>query len=334
MTKKFINELKLNEEVDDVFVLRDKNLKLAKNDKPYLYFSLQDRTGKIQAYLWDDPEQYNKKADTGDAVKIKGVVKEYRGNKQLTVSEIEKADERSFSREDLVRTAENMEQLKANIIGNLKSIRNPWIKKLSETFLDDNEVMENFYKGLGGKSWHNAYIGGLMEHTYEVMAVSDKVCELYGEADRDTVIFGAFIHDIGKIYELDYKNMEYTVEGGLLGHIAIGHRMLSEKIKKIKDFPSELRLRLEHIVLSHHGEYEQQSPVLPKTLEATIIYQTDELVSQANAVKEIKLAQQGEGKIWSDFVNIKNRKYYIRNFEEDQKGRNKESGLGELFKEG
>ncbi|MBU0571625.1 MAG: HD domain-containing protein, partial [Candidatus Omnitrophica bacterium] len=176
----------------------------------------------------------------------------------------------------------------------------------------DEALMAKFARGVGGKSWHNAYIGGLMEHTFEVMAIVDKMCSLYPEADRDVAIFGAFIHDIGKIHEIDEKKLEYTVEGGLVGHIAIGYRMLNEKISGITGFPEELSLRLGHIVLSHHGEYEQQSPVLPKTLEATIIYQTDELVSQANAVKEIQLLQSGEGKVWSPYVALKSRKYFIR----------------------
>jgi len=156
-----------------------------------------------------------------------------------------------------------------------------------------------------------------MEHTYEVMYISGKMCDLCKEADRDVAFFGAFIHDIGKVFELDAKKLEYTVEGGLLGHIAIGYRILTEKISEVKDFPYDLRLRLEHIILSHHGEYEQQSPVLPKTLEATIIYHSDELVSQANAIKEIQVGQKAEGKLWSNYVTIKSRKYFIKTADEE-----------------
>jgi 3'-5' exoribonuclease len=144
------------------------------------------------------------------------------------------------------------------------------------------------------------------------MFICDKMCELYPEVDRDTLILGAFLHDIGKIYELDEKKMDYTIDGSLLGHIAIGHKILSMKISRIDDFPRELAVRLEHIILSHHGEYEQQSPVLPKTLEATVIYQADELVSQTNAIKELMLSNPREGRVWSDFIAIKNRKYFVK----------------------
>ncbi|MBU1851962.1 MAG: HD domain-containing protein [Candidatus Omnitrophica bacterium] len=312
MEKKFISELKINEKVDSCFILRKKNLKRTKYDKPYLEMTLADKSGVIESRMWDDAEKFNEKAETGDIVLVKGTVDKYREEKQLKVDLIEKADDRAFRYEDMVRVADNGEKIRDDIGGYIENIKNPWVRKLADSFIGDEALMAKFARGVGGKSWHNAYIGGLMEHTFEVMAIVDKMCSLYPEADRDVAIFGAFIHDIGKIHEIDEKKLEYTVEGGLVGHIAIGYRMLNEKISGITGFPEELSLRLGHIVLSHHGEYEQQSPVLPKTLEATIIYQTDELVSQANAVKEIQLLQSGEGKVWSPYVALKSRKYFIR----------------------
>jgi len=212
----------------------------------------------------------------------------------------------------MVRVAENRDEIFGKVLEYLEGIKNRWVHDLAERFTGDEKLMALFKDGLGGKSWHNAYIGGLLEHTYEVMYIVDQMCKIYPEADRDIALFGAFVHDVGKVYELDPRKMEYTVEGGLVGHIAIGYRILMEKIAEIQDFPGDLLLRLEHIILSHHGEYEQQSPVLPKTLEATIIYQVDELVSQANAIKELQLSQAREGKAWSDFISIKGRKYYIK----------------------
>ncbi|MFH1394805.1 MAG: HD domain-containing protein [Candidatus Omnitrophota bacterium] len=326
MDKKFISDFKVNEQVTSVFMLRKKNLKLTKYDKPYLEMTLSDKTGKIEGRLWDDAEKYNEAADTGDFVLIKGTVDKYREEKQLKVDYLVKADERAFCYEDMVRVAANREKYYNDILTYLKSIKNVWVKSLSELFVKDEKLMASFKDGIGGKSWHNAYIGGLMEHTFEVMYISQEMCRLCGEADRDIALFGAFIHDIGKVRELDPKKLEYTVEGGLLGHIAIGYRILTEKISEITDFPYDLRLRLEHIILSHHGEYEQQSPVLPKTLEATIIYHADELVSQANAIKEIQVGQKEEGKTWSNYVTIKNRKYFIKSAaEEGWSQENKES---------
>ena len=312
MGKKFINELKVNEKVNSYFILRKKNLKRTKFDKPYLELSFQDKTGKIEGRLWDDAEKFDETVETGDVVQVKGLVDKYREEKQLKVDFIARADDRAFRYEDMVRAVENRDEIVNKIIDYMRQIENPWIKNLSEEFINDTQLMSMFKDGLGGKSWHNAYIGGLAEHTYDVIHIVDQMCGLYPEADRDIALFGAFIHDIGKVYELDAKNMEYTVQGGLVGHIVIGHNILTEKIGNIRDFPGDLKTLLEHIILSHHGEYEQQSPVLPKTLEATIVYQTDALVSQANAIREIKSAQAEEGKEWSSFVTIKKRKYYIK----------------------
>jgi len=312
MKKKFVNDFKVNEQVDSCFLLKKKNLKLTKYDKPYIEMTLMDKTGAVEGRLWDDAEKFHMVAETGDVVHIKGVVDKFKEEKQFKVDYMAKAEEKTFRYEDMVRVAENLGQIQKDIFSALGRINNKWIRSLADRFTTDEGLMKMFGDGLGGKSWHNAYIGGLMEHTWEVMLVADKMCDLYPEADRDLTVFGAFLHDIGKVYEIDPKKMEYTVEGGLLGHITIGYRILNEKISEVPDFPKDLKLRLEHIVLSHHGEYEQQSPVLPKTLEATIVYQTDELVSQANAVKEIKKAEGEGGKVWSNFVYIKNRKYYIK----------------------
>jgi 3'-5' exoribonuclease len=333
MEKKFIQDMKVNEQIDSFFILRKKNLKLTKYDKPYLEIGLADKTGNIEGRLWDDAEKYNEAADTGDIIRVKGIVDKYRDEKQLKVDFIAKADERAFKFEDMVRVVGNPEKIYDNILSSLGNINNSWIASLAGRFTEDKELMGMFKEGVGGKSWHNAYIGGLMEHTYEVMYIVDKVCELYPEADRDVAVMGAFIHDIGKVFELDARKLEYTVEGGLLGHISIGNRLLNDKMREVPGFPDDLRLRMEHIMLSHHGEYEQQSPVLPKTLEATIVYQTDELVSQANAIKEIQLAQSGEGKVWSDFVFIKGRKYYIKpaRDEEWKKPSTEQNSKSDLF---
>lgn len=317
MKKKFVQELKFNEVVDSFFMLHKKELKIAKNDKPYLALTLSDKTGKVEGRLWDNAEKFNELADTGDVVHIKGTVEKYREEKQLKVDSLAKADDRLFQYEDMVRVAENREKVLADVSSMLLSITNPWLKALASGFLEDSDFMSLFKDGIGGKMWHNAYIGGLLEHTYEVMYIVEKMCGIYPQASRDLTLFGAFLHDVGKVHELDFRKMEYTDEGGLVGHIVIGHKILVSKMAGIEGFPPDLALRLEHIILSHHGEYEQQSPVLPKTLEATIVYHADELVSQVNAIKELQRNESDEGKSWSQFVSMKNRKYYIKDTGEE-----------------
>ncbi|MBF0252227.1 MAG: HD domain-containing protein [Candidatus Omnitrophica bacterium] len=312
MEKIFIKDLKVKNVVKTYFMITKKTQKLTKYDKPYLEVTLMDSSGKIEGRVWDNAETIGNKVDSGDVVMVTAQVEEFREEKQLKIDNIEKMEEKDFNYEDLIKVAEGLEEIEKNIKRSLSEIKDPWIKKLADEFLDDETFMKAFRNAAGAKSWHNAYIGGLMEHTNEVMQIVLKVAELYPDADRDLLIFGSFMHDIGKIYELDSKKMDYTVEGRLIGHISIGCRMLNDKIASIKDFPNELSIHIQHIILSHHGEYEQQSPVLPLTLEANVIYQADDLVSQANAVNGIISSQSDGSKEWSNYVSIKNRKYLLR----------------------
>lgn len=309
--KKYIKDLKVGEKIAETFLLKKKEIKKTKDNKPYLALFLSDKSGLIEARMWDNAEYADSKVETGAPVFITGSVEKWKENMQFKVDDIRRASAEEFKMEDLIRAIENKEELFGKVKDFLKNIKNGWIKKLSEDILNDDEFIEKFKNAPGAQSWHNAYIGGLLEHTYEVMFIADKVCFLYPEADRDICIISAFMHDIGKVAEIDAKTFEQTVEGGLIGHLPLGFEMVSERIRKIEDFPENLAVQLKHNILSHHGEYEKQSPVLPKTLEATIVYQVDELVSQANAVKEVIGMQKAPQKIWSNYISIKNRKYFL-----------------------
>lgn len=309
--KKFIKDLKVNDGIESVFFLKKKELARTQAGKPYLKLTLSDKTGRMEAKMWEGGEQADEMVATGAAVFVRGRVDSYNGL-QIRVDEIRLADQKEYKFEDLVRSVEDPDKIYKQINGMLDGISDKWLAALAKEFLDDEELMTKFRKSPGAQNWHNAYIGGLMEHTYEVMHICREICNLYPEADKDTVTIGAFTHDIGKTVELDINTFEYTIDGGLIGHLTLGFEILSRKIAGIKGFPQEKALALKHIILSHHGEYEQQSPILPKTLEATIVYHADELVSQANAVKEV-IAQQSDGdKMWSNFITIKNRKYLLK----------------------
>ncbi len=310
--KKNIKDLKIGENIEAVYLLRKKELQKTKENKPYLMLVLSDKTGMIEARMWDNVEEANVRVDTGLAVLIKGTVNSWSNNKQVKVDNIRPALPDEFKVDDLIRVVENIDEIFSSIKKYLSKISNKWLMFLAEKFLQDDEFIANFKKSPGAKNWHNAYKGGLLEHTNEVMFIADKVCDLYPQADRDLCLLGAFLHDIGKVFEINSDTLEYTLEGGLIGHLPMGFEMVSGRINQIDDFPKALAFHIEHIILSHHGEYEQQSPVLPKTLEATIIYHADELVSQANAVKEIIQSQSDNIREWSNFVSIKNRKYLLK----------------------
>ncbi|MFH0772003.1 MAG: HD domain-containing protein [Candidatus Omnitrophota bacterium] len=307
-----INDLKAGEAVKSAYLLKRRELLKTKEGKPYLRLSFGDKTGEIEGRMWNEADKVSSAIDFGCVVFVSGMVEVWKNNKQIKVDSIRIAAPAEYKREDLIRSVENVEEIFAKIKAYLDGIRDKWILVLAKEFLEDAALMERFKKSPGAQNWHNAYIGGLLEHTYEVMYVSERVCELYPEADKDLVIIGAFSHDIGKIFELDTETFEYTTEGALIGHLTLGFELLSKKMDRIEGFPKELESSLKHIILSHHGKYEQQSPVLPKTLEATIVYHCDDLVSQANAVKELIKAQSDGEKQWSNYVTIKSRKYLLK----------------------
>lgn len=309
--RKFIKGLKSGDEFEAVFLLKKKEMKKTKENKPYLNLILSDKTGTIESRVWDDAEQASARIGSSGPVWVKAAADVWKDNIQLRVQDIRTAQKDEYEMSDIMRAVEDIQGIKNRVKDMIGSIKDKWLKLLAESFLLDNDFMDKFEKAPGAQSWHNAYIGGLLEHTFEVMFIADKVCGLYPQANRDICLVGAFLHDIGKIHEIDPVTFEATIEGGLIGHLSLGFEMLSRKIGEIDGFPEDAALFLKHGILSHHGEYEQQSPVLPKTLEATIVYHSDELVSQANAIKELIEGQAGVQKTWSNFVSIKNRKYLL-----------------------
>lgn len=309
---KFIKDLKEGQKIASVYLLKNKQMSMTKHNKPYLSLLLADKTGSIEARVWDNAEIADARVSSGSAVLIKAEVVKWKENTQLSVGDIQTVVDGEYKREDLIRSVENVNEILENIMKLLCSMKDTWLRLLADEFLKDKDLMKKFKISPGAKNWHNAYIGGLLEHTYEVMFVADRVCQLYPEANRDLVIIGALIHDIGKVIEIDPNTFEYTLEGGLVGHLSLGFELLLKKVDAIENFPDKLRIHLKHIILSHHGEYEQQSPILPKTLEATIVYHSDDLLSQTNAVREIITNQPGSQQDWSNYISIKNRKYLLK----------------------
>jgi len=310
--RKYIEDLKVGEKIDAIFLLRKKEILRTKQNKPYLNLQVSDKTGAIDAKVWEDAEAINRRIESGSAVTIKGTITSWRDNTQISIEGIEPAPAEKYNTDELIRSIDNIDDIYDKIKGLLLASTNKWLKLLAEAFLDDSQLVERLKRSPGAKSWHNAYIGGLIEHTYETMHIAREVCHLYPEADVDLVTVSAFVHDIGKTLEIEPTTFEYTLEGGLIGHLPLGFEILAKKIGQIPAFPDDLNLHLKHIILSHHGEYDQQSPVLPKTLEATIVYHADELVSQANAVKEIIHTQPQRQREWSNYIGIKNRKYLLK----------------------
>jgi 3'-5' exoribonuclease len=314
----FVADLKPGKEVTEFFVLRKQEIRDTVEGKRFLKLELGDRTGRIDGVVWDNADQIYESAQTGDVVKIKASVTTYREMPQLKVERLRKAKEEEIDLSDFLPASEtDLDSLYDQFQKIALTVQNPHLRGLLELLLKDSSVTDKLKVAPGGKLWHHAYVGGLLEHTLRVVGICEKAASMYELVDRDLLITGALIHDIGKISSYSARGFfDYTDEGRLIGHIVTGDEMIDRKIQMIGDFPSELALRLKHLVLSHQGQLEFASPVVPQTLEAIILHYADDLDAKADAFSHIIKTQKSKGKRWSDWVNLINRYIYLGEEEE------------------
>jgi 3'-5' exoribonuclease len=309
----FVKNIAIGGKVNTFFAVAKKDFKTKKNGDPYVAVMLADKTGTVNGVIWDDVAAAKAVLNEHDIVWVAGDVGDYSGSPQLTVRTVRGCKKEEYDIGDLIKSVENLDRIEADIKGLLGGIQDQRVKALAAAIWKDAEFMEKFRKAPGGLRWHHSYFGGLMQHTWEVMELCNKACDLHPEADRDLCILGAFIHDFGKVFELSYDlTFDYTDAGRLIGHIIQGNDFIVGKMKGIKEFPEELAVHIEHILLSHQGEYEQRSPVLPQTLEACIVYHSDNLDSQANAFKSVIYGPREEGQKWSKWLTIINRSLLLK----------------------
>ncbi|HOP50192.1 MAG TPA: HD domain-containing protein [Ignavibacteriales bacterium] len=289
LNQKKLSELIKDEEIDNFYLLVKKcERRLNKNEKPYYYFELADKTTSIVANYWNnfnDTEMSEIK--TGDVVYVKGKIIEFANVLQITITKLTKTD--TYKPEDFVeKSKRDLTEMLDELNKYYHSIRNINLKKLLGNLIFDNQaIFQKYIISPAGKAWHHAYIHGLLEHTLEIIKICDLICSFHNNINRDLLITGAILHDFGKIYEISSEpGFLYTDEGKLIGHIVISAIEVDKEIQKIKDFPKDLRDQVIHLILSHQGKLEHASPVVPKTIEAITLYHADELSAKVNAYKQ------------------------------------------------
>jgi 3'-5' exoribonuclease len=311
----WIKDLKPGIEVTDFFVLRKKEIKPF-NGQKYLKLELGDSTGRMDAVLFENVEESYAEAETGDIVKVKGMTVTYREGLEIKVEKLRKAKEGEGDPLDFLPKSEmDLGLLFENFVKKTGKIKNEHLKKLLNMILEDKKLTEKLKIAPAAKLWHHSYLGGLLEHTLKVAELCEKAAELYELVDKDLLLTGALLHDIGKIYTYSIAGfVDYTDEGRLLGHIVSGDELVYQKIKKIEGFPENLTLELRHLILSHQGELEMASPVVPQTLEAIILHYADEMDAKTGAFSEIikrETIQGKTGKKWSDWIPLIRRYIYL-----------------------
>jgi len=235
--------------------------------------------------VWDKAAEFAPLFEKDDFIKVQGEVDEFQGVPQLRILRLRKAAGGEIDPADfLPKTAQDVDSLLSEIGEILKSVRNPHLRVLLESFLTDEEFVKKFKTAPAAKAMHHVYLGGLLEHTLSVLRLIRLVAPQYKDLDPDLLLSGGFLHDVGKVDELAYeRSFDYTDRGRLLGHITLTAEMLDRKIQGLPDFPETLALLLKHLVLSHHGEYIFGSPKRPKTLEALLLHHLDDLDAKMNA---------------------------------------------------
>lgn len=284
MPRRFINQFTHQEPIDQIFLAQQKQLRPNRNGNTYLQVELSDRSGMISGRMWNAGEGEYRGFNDGDFVRVEGLAQLFQGQMQLIIHNICKA------RMDEVNEADFMPLSPAQIDGLvarlgeiLRGIKNPHLRALADCFLMDEPFMAKFCRAPAGVKNHHAYVGGLLEHVVNLMEVILCILGRYPELDPDLMIIGALVHDMGKIDELAYdKGFSYTDEGQLIGHLVMAVSTIERKAAEVQkltgeSIPEELVLRIKHMIVSHHGEYEYGSPKLPMTLEAIALHQLDNL---------------------------------------------------------
>jgi 3'-5' exoribonuclease len=289
MKEFFISECSQQENkvITSSFVVASKQVKAKKNGEPYLALTLADRTGQVEAKMWDNVEEFIDAFEQEDFLKIKGLVNKYKNRFQLTIHKLRRMEEAEIDFTDyLPKTTKDIGELWRTLTEFVATFQNPHLKALVELFMADPEIAERYRNAPAAKTLHHAYIGGLLDHVVSLFRSCDLICRNYPQINRDLLLTGAFLHDIGKTQELTYNRaFSYTTRGQLLGHMIIELEMLQAKLAQLPGFPAELKALLEHLIISHHGQYEFGSPKLPMFPEALMLHYLDDLDSKMEAMR-------------------------------------------------
>jgi 3'-5' exoribonuclease len=312
MTRVFIDEIRENQTVESIFLVKDKSLGSTRDGNLYLSLKLIDKTGEIHGRVWNNAETLAKLFEKDDFVKVKARAVSYQGAIQLNIGEISRYPEDGVNPMDfLPASGRDGEEIFAELKESIVNISDAHLKKLIELIFADHSLMEGFKKAPAAKGLHHCYLGGLIEHTLSVVRLIQDVTKKYEGINSDLLIAGGILHDIGKVRELAYtKSFDYTDKGRLLGHIMLGIEIVGEKIQQIQGFPDELSMLLKHLILSHHGEYEYESPKRPMTIEALILYYLDDLDAKVESMQSFIKRDKGENKKWTGFHRMFDRFLY------------------------
>ncbi len=303
---KYIKDFKEGDRVFDIYLCKYKQAAVTKNGKPYENVILQDKTGTIDAKVWEPNNPGIGEYSTLDYIEVYGEVNNFQGTLQVSVKRIRVCREGEYRAEEyLPVSSKNIDEMFRELLGLIKSIENPFLRKLLESFfVNDGDFAKAFRNSSAAKTVHHGFVGGLLEHTLSVAKLCDYYCGAYPVLKRDLLLTAAMCHDIGKTREISpFPENDYTDDGQLLGHIVMGAQMVAEKAKEIEGFPHGLLAQVQHCILAHHGKYEYGSPKIPALIEALALNYADDTDAKLETFKEI-LENNKENQGWFGYNRL------------------------------
>ena len=310
MKTPFVKDLAADQIITGFFLVHEKEIRNANNGKPYLRMELGDRSGTVEARMWDQFDSMAKGISRDDFVKVQARVEIYRNRLQLLLQQFRVARPEEIDLADfLPHTSFDVDQLYKQLLCHAEQIKNPWLKQLVLKILCDPEVARRYKRAPAAKVMHHAYLGGLLEHVVGLCGLAKHIAAHYPELDVDLLLSASMLHDVGKLDELCYERaIGYSVEGQLLGHIVMELETVSKAMEQIEGFPEKLKTVVQHMLISHHGEYEFGSPKLPMIREALAFHYMDDLDSKLAAVGSALATDSGDDE-WSAFSGALGRKF-------------------------
>ena len=312
MPKLFISEIKPNQEIASLFVASEKQLRTARNGTVFLDLKLLDKTGEISGKMWEKAAEAAQGFQSGNIVYLRARTELYRDKVQLSISEIMPVPAGAYDPADFMPVCPfDRDALFERLSKLIAGMADGALRRLCETILADPEIITRFKLAPAAKSMHHAYVGGLLEHTVSVITLIYRICNHYPDLDRDLLIAGGFLHDIGKIEEFVYDtHIDYSDAGRLVGHMVLGTQIVEEKIRLMEGFPVETALLVKHLILSHHGEAQFGAVRLPASREAFALHLADDLDAKMNAISRV-LANSGDANsTWTGFETIFGRHFF------------------------
>lgn len=322
MPKRYVRDIQPGQEVASLFVIAEKQLRVARNGTRFLTLKLVDKTGEITGRIWERAEEIGETLSTKGAVFVRGRSEVFRDELQLQIQEISPRSRKEIDPSDFLPTCpKSVPELWERLAALTSTLKRRSLQRLMKHVLGDRELVERFKLAPAAKSIHHAYLGGLIEHSVSVAGLVSHLCGLYTDLDRDLLVVGAILHDVGKIDEFEYDLfIDYSHIGRLLGHMVLGAQILDKALRGLKNFPAEDALLLKHLILSHHGEAEFGAVRLPMTREAFALHFADDLDAKMNTITRILADTKGDDDVWTPYQPMFER-FFFRGLPQSKENR-------------